>query len=35
VGESSAAWATVCQLADALGVSLAQLAKAIEREQHR
>lgn len=33
LGRSSAAWSTVCQIADALGVSLVELAAAVESER--
>jgi transcriptional regulator with XRE-family HTH domain len=32
LGQSSPAWATVRQIADALGVSMADLSAAVERE---
>jgi transcriptional regulator with XRE-family HTH domain len=35
LGRSSAAWSTVSQIADALGVSLTELAVAVEAERRR
>jgi transcriptional regulator with XRE-family HTH domain len=35
LGRSSAAWSTVGQIADALGVSLTELAAAVEAERRR
>jgi transcriptional regulator with XRE-family HTH domain len=35
LGRSSAAWSTVSQIADALGVSLTELAAAVEAERRR
>ena len=34
-GNSSAAWSTVCQLADALGVSMGELGRSVDRARKR